>query len=78
MTEAEARAALAAFDGPGGLERWIAARPWLAAPGGWVVPEPFHGHTFGAAGTIAPLVDLWVDIRGLPAHMRLALKPRGT
>jgi hypothetical protein len=42
MTEAEARAALAAFDGPGGLERWIAGQPWLAAPGGWVVPEPFQ------------------------------------
>ncbi len=25
MTEAEARAALAAFDGPGGLQAWIAA-----------------------------------------------------
>ena len=36
MTEAEARAALAAFDGIGGLERWIAAqRPWEAVPGGW-------------------------------------------
>ncbi len=39
MTEAEARAALAAFDGIGGLERWIAAqRPWEAVPGGWTVP----------------------------------------
>ncbi len=35
MTEAEARAALAAFDGIGGLERWIAEqRPWEAAPRG--------------------------------------------
>ncbi len=40
MTEAAARATLAAFDGVGGLERWIAAQPWLVAPGGWVVPEP--------------------------------------
>ncbi len=46
MTEAETRTALAAFDGPGGLERWIAAQPWLAAPGGWVVPEPLHGLRF--------------------------------
>ena len=46
MTEAAARAALAAFNGLGGLERWIAAQPWLAAPGGWVVPEPFHGLRF--------------------------------
>ncbi len=30
-TEAEARAALAAFDGLGGLERWIAAQTLLAA-----------------------------------------------
>ena len=29
MTEAEARAALAAFDSLGGLERWIAVQqPW--------------------------------------------------
>ena len=46
MTEAEARAALDAFDGVGGLERWIAGQPWLAAPGGWVVPEPFQGWRF--------------------------------
>lgn len=46
MTEAEARATLAALDGVGGLERWIAAQPWLAAPGGWVAPEPFQGWRF--------------------------------
>ncbi len=39
MTEAKARAALAAFDGVGGLERWIAVqRPWQAIPAGWTVP----------------------------------------
>ena len=44
MTEAEARAALDAFDGLGGLQRWIAGqRPWQAAPGGWVVLEAFQG-----------------------------------
>ncbi len=43
MTEAEARAALRGFDAAGGLEAWIAEQPWLAAPGGWVVPEPFQG-----------------------------------
>jgi hypothetical protein len=43
MTEAEARAALAAFDAVGGLEAWIAEQPWLAAPSGWVVPEPLQG-----------------------------------
>ncbi len=46
MMEVEVRAALAAFDAIGGMERWIAAQPWLAAPGGWVVPEPFHGLRF--------------------------------
>ena len=46
MTEDQARAALAAFDAVGGLERWIAAQPWLAAPGGWVVPEPLQGWRF--------------------------------
>ena len=46
MTEAEARAALAGFDAVGGLERWFAEQPWLAAPGGWVVPEPFQGWRF--------------------------------
>ena len=46
MTEAEVRTTLAAFDAIGGMERWIAAQPWLAAPGGWVVPEPFHGLRF--------------------------------
>ncbi len=46
MTEAEARAALAAFDGVGGLERWIAEQRWEAAPGGWRVREPFDGWRF--------------------------------
>ncbi len=36
MTETEARAALAAFDG---LERWIAEqRPREAVPAGWTMP----------------------------------------
>ena len=39
--------------------------------------HPLQGHTFGVVGTVTPLVDLWVDIRGLPEHMRLALKPGG-
>ena len=40
-------AALAAFDGVAGLERWVAAqRPWQAVPGGWVVLEPFEGWRF--------------------------------
>ena len=47
MTEAEARAALAAFDGLGGLERWIAEqRPWEAIMGGWTVPGDLQGWRF--------------------------------
>jgi hypothetical protein len=34
VTEAEARAALAAFDGLGGLERWIAEQWWKLVPRG--------------------------------------------
>ena len=37
MTEAEAHAALAAFDGVGGLERWIAEQRWQADASGWAV-----------------------------------------
>ena len=36
--------------------------------------HPLHGHTFGTAGTVAPLVDLWVEKRRLPAHMRATPK----
>jgi len=41
ITEDQARAALASFDGAGGPERWIAEQRWDVVPGGWVVPEPF-------------------------------------
>jgi hypothetical protein len=48
MTEAEARVALAAFDGLGGVERWIAEqRPWQAMPTGWTVPGELQGWRFG-------------------------------
>jgi hypothetical protein len=30
--------------------------------------------TFGAAGTITPLVDLWLDEGRLPSYMRTSLK----
>ena len=46
MTEAEVRAALRAFVAVGDVEHWIAAQPWLAMPGGWVVPEPLQGWRF--------------------------------
>ncbi len=47
MTEDQARAALAAFDGLDGLERWIAVqRPWQAIPAGWTVPGELQGWRF--------------------------------
>jgi len=46
VTEDEARAALASFDGAGGPERWIAEQRWNLVPAGWVVPEPFQGLRF--------------------------------
>ena len=46
MTEAEARAALAAFDGVGHVEPWIARQAWEATPSGWTVPVPLEGWIF--------------------------------
>jgi hypothetical protein len=46
VTEDQARAALAAFDAVGGLERWIAEQRWEAVPGGWRVRERFQGWRF--------------------------------
>ena len=47
MTVDQTRAALAAFDGLGWLERWIAAqRPWKAIPAGWTVPGDLQGWRF--------------------------------
>ena len=36
--------------------------------------HPLDGHSFGAAGTITPLVDLWVDEGRLPSYMRAVPK----
>jgi hypothetical protein len=47
VTEAEARAALAAFAGFDNLEQWIAGEPWHAAPdGGWTVLTDLDGWHF--------------------------------
>ena len=46
MAEAEARAALRAFVAVGELERWIAAQPWEAVPGGWRVRGHLHAWRF--------------------------------
>ncbi len=64
MTEAEARAVLAAFDGLGGLERWIAAqRPWEAVPGGWRVREQLHSWRFRIE-PVAGGVRVVMSVRG--------------
>ena len=40
-----------------------------------VMPEhPLDGHSFGAAGTITPLVDAWLDEGRLPRYMRVVPK----
>jgi hypothetical protein len=46
VTEAEARAALAAYDAIGGIEPWIAAQRWQAVAGGWSVAGELQGWRF--------------------------------
>ncbi len=46
MTEAEARAALAAVVAIGDLEVWIAEQPWEATQGGWTVLGELGGLRF--------------------------------
>ena len=46
MTEAEARAALRALVGIGGIESWIAARCWKATADGWTVAGELQGWRF--------------------------------
>ena len=36
--------------------------------------HPLTGMTFGVAGTITPLVDLWLDEERLPDYMRASPK----
>ncbi len=39
--------------------------------------HPLDGRTFGAPGTITPLVDRWIQDGRLPDHMRAVPKPGG-
>ena len=43
MTEAEARAALRAFEAVAEVEQWLAEQWWESIPGGWRVRGEFHG-----------------------------------
>jgi hypothetical protein len=36
--------------------------------------HPLHGHTFGAPGTVAKLIDHWVEDGRLPGHLRVVPK----
>jgi hypothetical protein len=36
--------------------------------------DPCNGATFGVAGTVTPLVDLWVEEGRLPGYMRAVSK----
>ena len=67
MTEAEARAALRAFVAVGEVEHWIAARPWYAVPGGWVVPEPFQGLRFRVEPVAGGVRVTAFTVKGEPA-----------
>ena len=47
----------------------------LSATGPWDGPSyRYRGATFGVPGTITSIVDLWLDERRLPQHIRQ--KPR--
>ena len=63
MTEAEARAALAAYDAIGGIEPWIAAQRWEAIPGGWRVREQLHSWRFRVE-PVAGGVRVVMSVRG--------------
>jgi len=46
MTEDQARGLLRAVDLAGGLETWIADRPWIPRPSGWAVVSRHEGRRF--------------------------------
>jgi hypothetical protein len=58
VTEAEARTALRAFDGVGGLEHWIAGQHWRVEPDGWTLLTDLAGWRF----RLVPIpAGLWVS-----------------
>ena len=65
------------WGGPTYLYRGVEIR---CCPGGHVCgmvmrDHPLNGVTFGAVGTITPLVDLWLDGERLLSHIRLPSPP---
>ena len=68
----EQLAAVGPWDGPTYHFRGAEIR---CCPGGHVcglvmLGHPLDGRIFGVPGTITPLVDLWLDERRLPVHIR--------
>jgi hypothetical protein len=64
VTEAEARDLLARYVAVGGLEAWIAARRWKAAPDGWTVIGDLQGFAF--------------RVEVIPAGLRLSASEAGS
>ncbi len=77
MTEADARAALAAFESVGRLEAWIAVQPWQAVPGGWLVLEAFEGWRVRLTTAPDGLCVLASDGWGEPAVWFVPRRPAG-
>jgi len=71
---------LVAAEGPwGGLVYRHSGAEIRCAKGGHVCGlfmegHLLHGQSFGMVGTSTPLVDLWVEERRLPVHMRAVPK----
>ena len=75
MTEAEARAALRAFEAVGEIERWIAEQRWEAVPGGWRVRERFDGWHFRVEPVPGGVRVVMSGIGGQPAVWTVPSRP---
>ena len=68
----EQLAATGSWDGPS--YRYRGANIHCLSGGhvcGLVMPDhPLNGATFGVAGTIKPLIDIWLDETRLPRYLR--------
>jgi len=75
VTEAEARAALRAFDAVGELERCIAEQRWEAVPGGWRVRERFDSWHFRVEPVAGGVRVVMSGIGGQPAVWTVPGRP---